>query len=175
MPGLRLIGTAPEKASVLTFVLDGYRPEEVASALDNEGIAVRSGHHCAQPILRRYGLESAVRPSLAMHNTCGEVDLRSRLWADSPPTPDAGPRGEVPQEAGNTGRTPDPDRAQPGGACSPAPPGVSATATTGNFGPSRSRSRNSTTVPATLRWVTSFSASWRPPAMLTSLARAAAA
>jgi cysteine desulfurase/selenocysteine lyase len=75
VPGLRLIGTAPEKASVLTFVLDGYRPEEVGSALDKEGIAVRAGHHCAQPILRRYGLESAVRPSLAMYNTRGEVDL----------------------------------------------------------------------------------------------------
>ncbi len=75
VPGLRMIGTAPEKASVLTFVLDGYRPEEVGSALDKEAIAVRAGHHCAQPILRRYGLESAVRPSLAMYNTYGEIDL----------------------------------------------------------------------------------------------------
>ena len=75
VPGLRLIGTAPEKASVLTFVLEGYRPEEVGSALDREGIAVRAGHHCAQPILRRYGLEAAVRPSLAMYNTYAEVDL----------------------------------------------------------------------------------------------------
>jgi cysteine desulfurase/selenocysteine lyase len=75
VPGLRLIGTAPDKASVLTFVLDGYQPEEVASALDRLGIAVRAGHHCAQPILRRYGLESAVRPSLAMYNTRAEVDL----------------------------------------------------------------------------------------------------
>ena len=75
MPGLRLIGTAPEKASILSFVLDGYRPEDVGSALDQEGIAVRAGHHCAQPILRRYGLESTVRPSLAMYNTRGEVDL----------------------------------------------------------------------------------------------------
>jgi cysteine desulfurase/selenocysteine lyase len=87
VPGLRLIGTAPEKASVLTFVLDGYRPEEVGSALDKEGIAVRAGHHCAQPILRRYGLESAVRPSLAMYNTHGEVDLLvaalRRLAADA--------------------------------------------------------------------------------------------
>jgi hypothetical protein len=58
-----------------TFVLDGYRPKEVASALDQQGIAVRAGHHCAQPILRRYGLESAVRPSLAMYNTCGEADI----------------------------------------------------------------------------------------------------
>jgi cysteine desulfurase/selenocysteine lyase len=87
VPGLRLIGTAPAKASVLTFVLDGYRPEEVGSALDKQGIAVRAGHHCAQPILRRYGLESAVRPSLAMYNTCAEVDLLvaalRRLAADA--------------------------------------------------------------------------------------------
>ena len=75
VPGLHLIGTAPEKASVLTFVLDGYRPEDVATELDGQGIAVRAGHHCAQPILRRYGLEAAVRPSLAMYNTHGEVDL----------------------------------------------------------------------------------------------------
>ena len=75
VPGLRLVGTAPEKASVLTFVLDGYRPEEVGALLDQEAIAVRAGHHCAQPILRRYGLESAVRPSLAMYNTYPEVDL----------------------------------------------------------------------------------------------------
>ena len=75
VPSLRLIGTAPEKASVLTFVLDGRTPEEIGSALDQEGIAVRAGHHCAQPILRRYGLESAVRASLAMYNTRGEVDL----------------------------------------------------------------------------------------------------
>jgi cysteine desulfurase/selenocysteine lyase len=75
VPGLRLVGTAPEKASILSFVLDGYRPEDVGSALDTDGIAVRAGHHCAQPILRRYGLESTVRPSLAMYNTHGEVDL----------------------------------------------------------------------------------------------------
>ncbi len=87
VPGLRLIGTAPAKASVLSFVLDGYRPEDVGSALDQEGIAVRAGHHCAQPILRRYGLESTVRASLAMYNTCGEVDLLAaalhRLAADA--------------------------------------------------------------------------------------------
>ncbi len=75
VPGLRLIGTAPEKASILSFVLDGYRPEDVGAALDKEGIAVRAGHHCAQPILRRYGLQSTVRASLAMYNTRGEVDL----------------------------------------------------------------------------------------------------
>lgn len=74
VPGLRLIGTAHDKASVLSFVLNGYRTEEVGSALNREGIAVRSGHHCAQPILRRFGVEASVRPSLAFYNTCGEVD-----------------------------------------------------------------------------------------------------
>jgi cysteine desulfurase/selenocysteine lyase len=72
--GVRLVGTAADKASVLSFVLDGYSPEEVGSALNEEGIAVRAGHHCAQPILRRYGLEATVRPSLAFYNTCAEVD-----------------------------------------------------------------------------------------------------
>jgi len=75
VPGLRLIGTAPDKASVLSFVLDGYSTEQVGSALNQEGIAVRSGHHCAQPILRRFGVESTVRPSLAFYNTCADIDL----------------------------------------------------------------------------------------------------
>jgi cysteine desulfurase/selenocysteine lyase len=60
---------------VLSFVLDGYSTEQVGQALNEEGIAVRSGHHCAQPILRRFGLEATVRPSLAFYNTCEEVDL----------------------------------------------------------------------------------------------------
>jgi cysteine desulfurase/selenocysteine lyase len=75
IPGIRLIGTADDKASVLSFVLAGYRPEEVGAALNEEGIAVRAGHHCAQPILRRFGVEATVRPSLAFYNTCQEVDL----------------------------------------------------------------------------------------------------
>jgi cysteine desulfurase/selenocysteine lyase len=74
VPGLRLIGTAPEKASVLSFVLEGFKTEEVGAALNKEGIAVRSGHHCAQPILRRFGVESTVRPSLAFYNTCADID-----------------------------------------------------------------------------------------------------
>ncbi|MEO8768801.1 MAG: family 2A encapsulin nanocompartment cargo protein cysteine desulfurase [Ferruginibacter sp.] len=74
VPGLRLIGTAPDKASVLSFVLAGYETEDVGHALNEEGIAVRSGHHCAQPILRRFGVEATVRPSLAFYNTCSEVD-----------------------------------------------------------------------------------------------------
>ncbi|MCW2283440.1 cysteine desulfurase/selenocysteine lyase [Rhodoblastus acidophilus] len=75
VPGLRMIGTAREKASVLSFVLQGKEPIEVGKALDKEGIAVRAGHHCAQPILRRFGLEATVRPSLAFYNTCEDVDL----------------------------------------------------------------------------------------------------
>ncbi len=74
VPGLRLVGTAPDKASVLSFVLEGASPEQVASALNRHGIAVRAGHHCAQPILRRFGLESSVRASLALYNTHDEVD-----------------------------------------------------------------------------------------------------
>lgn len=81
IPGLRLIGTAKEKAGVLSFVLDGHRTEDVGAALNRQGIAVRAGHHCAQPILRRFGVESTVRPSLAFYNTCEEIDaLTAALW-----------------------------------------------------------------------------------------------
>jgi cysteine desulfurase/selenocysteine lyase len=72
--GLRLIGTAPEKAGVLSFVLDGHKTEDVGAALSREGIAVRAGHHCAQPILRRFGVESTVRPSLAFYNNTADID-----------------------------------------------------------------------------------------------------
>lgn len=75
IPGVRLIGTAADKASVLSFVLAGYKTEEVGTELNREGIAVRSGHHCAQPILRRFGVETTVRPSFAFYNTCEEIDL----------------------------------------------------------------------------------------------------
>jgi cysteine desulfurase/selenocysteine lyase len=74
IPGVRLVGTAADKASVMSFVLAGYSTEEVGNALNEEGIAVRTGHHCAQPILRRMGLEATVRPSLAFYNTFEEVD-----------------------------------------------------------------------------------------------------
>ncbi len=74
IPGLRLIGTAPHKVSVLSFVLDGISDEEMGRRLDQEGIAVRAGHHCAQPVLRRFGLESTVRPSLALYNTFEDID-----------------------------------------------------------------------------------------------------
>jgi len=74
VPGLRPVGTAAAKASVLSFVIPGYPSEEIGQHLDRHGIAVRSGHHCAQPSLRRFGLESTVRPSLAFYNTHAEVD-----------------------------------------------------------------------------------------------------
>lgn len=74
IPGVRLIGTADDKASVMSFVLKGYTTEEVGQALNEEGIAVRTGHHCAQPILRRFGVETTVRPSLAFYNTFDEID-----------------------------------------------------------------------------------------------------
>jgi cysteine desulfurase/selenocysteine lyase len=88
IPGLRLIGTAVEKAAVLSFLLDGHRAEDVGEALDQEGIAVRAGHHCAQPILRRFGAEATVRASLAPYNTREDVDALvgalTRLQAGQP-------------------------------------------------------------------------------------------
>lgn len=79
VPGVRLIGTAAAKASVFSFVLDGATPEQIGQYLDKHGIAVRSGHHCAQPAVRRFGLESTVRPSLAFYNTRAEVDSFTRV------------------------------------------------------------------------------------------------
>jgi cysteine desulfurase/selenocysteine lyase len=74
VPGLKFVGNAKNRTSVLSFVIDGYTTEEIGNALKEEGIAVRAGHHCAQPILRRFGLEAAVRPSLAFYNTTDELD-----------------------------------------------------------------------------------------------------
>ncbi len=72
--GLRLIGTASDKAAVLSFVLEGFEVTAIGQYLNQQGIAVRAGHHCAQPILRRFGLEATVRASLAFYNTKAEVD-----------------------------------------------------------------------------------------------------
>lgn len=74
VPGLRIVGTAAEKAGLISFVLNGKQSEGVGAALNQEGIAVRAGHHCAQPILRRFGLESTVRPSFALYNTFADID-----------------------------------------------------------------------------------------------------
>ncbi|MBV8631774.1 MAG: SufS family cysteine desulfurase [Silvibacterium sp.] len=81
IPGLHIIGTAREKAGVLSFIIDGFRNEEIGDYLNRYGVAVRSGHHCAQPILRRFGLESTVRASLALYNTYEDIDtLVMALW-----------------------------------------------------------------------------------------------
>jgi cysteine desulfurase/selenocysteine lyase len=102
VPGLHIIGTAQEKAGVLSFVLDGFRTEDVGKALDEEGIAVRAGHHCAQPILRRFGVESTVRATLAMYNTCEDIDAlvaalrRIQAGRGLSPQPDRVPDQERP-------------------------------------------------------------------------------
>ncbi len=75
IPGLMLLGHAPQKTGILSFLMEGHTPEEVGKALNNEGIAVRTGHHCSQPILRRYGLESTIRASFALYNTREEIDF----------------------------------------------------------------------------------------------------
>jgi cysteine desulfurase/selenocysteine lyase len=81
IPGLHIIGKAKEKAGVLSFILDGFRTEEIGDFLNQRGIAVRAGHHCAQPIHRRFGLESTLRASLALYNTLEEIDaLIAALW-----------------------------------------------------------------------------------------------
>jgi cysteine desulfurase/selenocysteine lyase len=74
IPGLRLIGTAPEKAGVLGFVLDGIHPHDIGTLLDQEGIAVRAGHHCAQPAMDRFGVPATARASLGPYNTEADLD-----------------------------------------------------------------------------------------------------
>jgi cysteine desulfurase/selenocysteine lyase len=78
IPGLRLIGTAPLKAGVLSFVLDGVHPHDIGTILDYEGVAVRTGHHCAQPVMDRYGVPATARASLACFNTRGDLDALAR-------------------------------------------------------------------------------------------------
>jgi cysteine desulfurase/selenocysteine lyase len=78
IPGLRLIGTAREKAAVLSFVIDGVHPHDVGTILDREGIAVRAGHHCAQPVMERFGVPATTRASLAFYNTMEEIDALVR-------------------------------------------------------------------------------------------------
>lgn len=77
--GLTLIGTALNKASALAFKMDGYSDEEVGKRLDDYGIAVRTGHHCAQPVLRRFGYESAVRPTIALYNSPDDIDAMVKV------------------------------------------------------------------------------------------------
>lgn len=74
LPGIRLVGTAPDKVSVLSFLLDGLHPFDVGQLLDARGIAVRTGHHCTQPLMNRFGIEGTVRASFAVYNTTQEID-----------------------------------------------------------------------------------------------------
>jgi len=74
IPGIRIIGTAKEKASILSFVLDDVHAHDIGTILDQEGIAIRTGHHCAQPVLQRFGVPATARVSIAFYNTRDEVD-----------------------------------------------------------------------------------------------------
>ena len=78
VPGLRIIGTAERKAAVISFVLDVAHPHDVATILDQEGVAVRAGHHCAQPLMERFGVAATTRASLSLYNTREEVDVLVR-------------------------------------------------------------------------------------------------
>jgi len=74
IPGLRVIGTAAEKAGVLSFVMEGIHPHDIGTILDQQGIAIRTGHHCAQPVMQRFGIPATARASFALYNTREEVD-----------------------------------------------------------------------------------------------------
>jgi cysteine desulfurase/selenocysteine lyase len=74
IPGVRLLGTAREKAGVLSFLIDGVHPHDVGTILDQQGIAVRTGHHCAQPVMDRFGVPATTRASFGLYNTRAEID-----------------------------------------------------------------------------------------------------
>jgi cysteine desulfurase/selenocysteine lyase len=76
--GVRLVGTAQEKVAVLSFVLEGVHPHDVGTILDDEGVAVRAGHHCAQPVMTRFGVPATVRASFAFYNTAEEIEALAR-------------------------------------------------------------------------------------------------
>lgn len=74
IPGLRIIGTAPHKAGVLSFILEGVHPHDVGTILDTEGVAIRTGHHCAMPVMQRYDIPATARASFGLYNTLAEID-----------------------------------------------------------------------------------------------------
>jgi cysteine desulfurase/selenocysteine lyase len=78
VPGIRLIGTASQKASILSFVMEGVHPHDIGTIVDREGVAIRTGHHCAQPVMQRFGVPATARASLAMYNTREEIDVLGR-------------------------------------------------------------------------------------------------
>jgi cysteine desulfurase/selenocysteine lyase len=78
VPGLKIFGTAREKAGVLSFVLDGVHAHDIGTILDQEGVAIRAGHHCAMPLMQRFGVPAMARASLAFYNTRRDVDALAR-------------------------------------------------------------------------------------------------
>jgi cysteine desulfurase/selenocysteine lyase len=78
IPGVQLVGTAKEKAGVLSFVMEGVHPHDIGTILDQEGIAIRTGHHCAQPVMQRFGVEATARASFGVYNTKPEIDALVR-------------------------------------------------------------------------------------------------
>jgi cysteine desulfurase/selenocysteine lyase len=73
-PGIRIIGTAERKAAVLSFAVEGVHPHDVGTLLNEEGVAIRTGHHCAQPVMQRFKVPATCRASFAFYNTMAEVD-----------------------------------------------------------------------------------------------------
>jgi cysteine desulfurase/selenocysteine lyase len=78
VPGLKLVGTARQKTGVLSFTLEDVHPHDVGTILDREGVCIRTGHHCAQPLMQRFGVAATARASLAFYNTPGDVDALVR-------------------------------------------------------------------------------------------------
>ncbi|HQR18642.1 MAG TPA: aminotransferase class V-fold PLP-dependent enzyme, partial [Gemmatimonadales bacterium] len=78
VPGVRLVGTARSKAGVLAFTLEGVHPHDLGTILDADGVAIRAGHHCAQPVMERFGVNATARASFAFYNTLEEVDVLVR-------------------------------------------------------------------------------------------------
>jgi cysteine desulfurase / selenocysteine lyase len=74
VPGVRLVGTAAQKTSILAFVMEDVHPHDIGTILDQEGVAIRTGHHCTQPLMERLGVPATARASLALYNTKEEID-----------------------------------------------------------------------------------------------------
>lgn len=74
IPGLRIIGEASQKSAIVSFVMEGIHPSDIGSLIDHEGIAIRAGHHCAQPLMKRFGIPATARASFAIYNTESEID-----------------------------------------------------------------------------------------------------
>ncbi|MGB9338200.1 MAG: aminotransferase class V-fold PLP-dependent enzyme, partial [Polyangiales bacterium] len=74
IPGLRLVGTAPGKVAALSFLMDSAHPHDIGTIVDSEGVAIRTGHHCAQPVMEHFGIAATARASLGMYNTTEDID-----------------------------------------------------------------------------------------------------